>query len=378
MTEFDFDTPFSRDGTSSQKHETFRHANAIPMWVADTDFQSPPEVREALKKRADHGSFGYTLIPHSLNDITLAWLKKRYNWEVEASSLVWLPGVVPGFNLAIRTLTELNEGVAVQTPNYPPLLNAAFIAHRKPLQVSTIIHNGGWTLDMESVEKTFANPECRMFILCNPMNPCGQTLEPDQLIAITELAKRHRVSLVSDEIHCDLRLDDNVHTPLGKLEPNAITLMAASKTFNIAGLACSFAVIPNPEIRKKFLATGNGLVAEPNLLGLVATEAAFKHGEDWLAAQITYLKANLKYLMDRISAIPGLSMLEPDATFLAWIDCHETGLKDPFKHFLRHGVALSDGKAFGQPGFIRLNFGCSRNQLKEALDRMEKALDNAT
>lgn len=375
MAKFDFDTPFSREGTASEKHEMFRAYDAIPMWVADTDFKSPEVVQQALAERISHGAFGYTAPSDLLMDATLNWLSSRYQWHIEKDWIVWLPGVVPGFNLANRTLTEPGDAIAVQTPNYPPLLKSALINNRKRLLIETKETDGKWQLDFESLETQFKDPECKLFILCNPMNPCGTRLNEAELQRIINLSKQHNVSLCSDEIHCDLILsDDQPHIPLGKLDPGAITLMAASKTFNIAGLGCSFAIIQDKALRHKFQQQSSGLMSYPNLLGFTATEAAFIGGSEWLSALIEYLRENLNYLIEFLPQLPGLKLIRPDATFLAWIDCTETGLDNPFKFFLENGVALSDGKDFGKPGFIRLNFGCPRSQLTEALERMKKAL----
>ena len=376
MTDYSFDVPFSRDGTHAEKHERYRALKAIPMWVADTDFQSPGCVADALQARVKHGAFGYTHPYDSVNHATLAWLKTHYDWDVDASALVWLPGVVPAFNVASAAFTQPGNGIAVQTPNYPPLRSVAPRHGCEPRYIETVLESGRWTLDLVALEQHFQQDDCSLFILCNPMNPCGTRLTEAELRHISQLAQAHGVQICSDEIHCDLLLNDEVpHLPMGKLDPNAITLMAASKTFNIAGLSCSFAVIPNPDIRKRFVTASEGWMSQPNLLGLVATEAAFTDGQDWLDRQIAYLRSNLEYLQAFMPRLPGVTLQAPEATFLAWLDCTATGLQHPFQHFLDHGVALSDGTPFGERQFVRLNFGCSRAQLAEALLRMETALN---
>jgi len=375
MTQFDFDTAISRDGTSSDKHEQFRKFNAIPMWVADTDFKSPAVVQAAIAERTRHGIFGYTGPSESLQKSVQNWLKSKYDWDIEKEWIYWLPGVVPGFNLSIRALTSETDAIAVQTPNYPPLLNAPILNNREQLLIETYELDGQWRLNMDQLEQHFSQKTCSMFILCNPMNPCGSRLTENELIKIAQLAKEHNVQLCSDEIHCDLILDQSVpHIPMGKIDDSAITIMAASKTFNIAGLGCSFAIVKDPVIRAKLAKTGKGLVSTPNLLGFTATEAAFNGGSAWLDAQIAYLNNNLEFIINYLPKLPGLKMLKPEATFLAWIDCRDSGLEDPFQHFLDHGVALSNGKDFGMPGFVRLNFGCPKSQLAKALDRMRLAL----
>lgn len=375
MTEFDFDTPFSRDGTFSQKHERFRAHDAIPMWVADSDFKSPQCVSEALHQRVAHGAFGYTLPSSHLIQATQTWLKDRYDWEIEASWLVWLPGVVPSFNAAAAAFSQPGDGIVVQTPLYPPLRAVAGQHGCDALYIPTILSDGRWLLDYDVMEQHFQNPDCTLFILCNPMNPCGMRLSKAELERIVALAYQHGVQICSDEIHCDLLLDDQVaHIPMGMLDPTAVTLMAASKTFNIAGLGCSFAVIPDADVRKRFVAATQGWMSTPNLLGLEATAASFDGGSAWLEAQMDYLRGNLQFMVDFMPRLPGITFQRPEATFLAWLDCSGTGLKDPFQHFLKHGVALSDGMPFGASHCVRLNFGCSRTQLQEALIRMEKAI----
>ncbi len=375
MTEFDFDTPFSRDGTFAEKHETFRSHNAIPMWVADTDFPAPQCVTDALQERITHGAYGYTDPWPQLMQTTIKWLKDHYDWEVEASWIVWLPGVIPGVNVASAAFTQPDDSIVVQTPNYPPLLHVAGQHGCEPLYVPTHLVEGRWTLDFDALERHFKTPDCTLFILCNPMNPCGTSYTTAELDRITELAYLHGVQICSDEIHCDLILDKGVtHVPMGKLDPTAITLMAASKTFNVAGLRCGFAVIPDVDVRKRFERAKKGWMSTPNLLGLVATAAAFDGGSAWLEAQMDYLRGNLDHIVDFMPRLPGMTLERPDATFLAWMDCSGTGLEHPFRHFLKHGVALSDGADFGAPHFVRLNFGCSRTQLIEALTRMERAL----
>ena len=376
MTHFDFDKTISREGTASEKHEQFREFNAIPMWVADTDFKSPDIVQEAIAERTRHGIFGYTGPSESLQQSVQSWLKAKYAWDIEKEWIYWLPGVVPGFNLSILALTSDTDAVAVQTPNYPPLLNAPILNNRERLLIETYESEGRWHLNMTQLEQQFRQKNCSMFVMCNPMNPCGTRLNLEELEHIVSLAKQHNVQLCSDEIHCDLLLDPSIpHIPLGKIDDNAITIMAASKTFNIAGLSCSLAIIKDPAVRAKLAKKGKGLVSTPNLLGFTATEAAFTGGADWLDAQMAYLNQNLEFLIDYLPKLPGLKMLKPEATFLAWIDCRETGLEDPFQHFLDNGVALSNGKDFGMPGFVRLNFGCPMSQLEAALDKMRQALN---
>lgn len=369
---FDFDTPIDRSGTHSIKVEQYKHLDAIPMWVADMDFATAPAILEALQRRVDHSVFGYTDAWDSLNNSVINWLKKHHDWQIETDWLVWLPGVVPSFNAVCRAFSDNQSAVAVHTPNYPPLLNAHALSGAQSFQVPSVLQKGRWTLDFDVLQSHLQKKECNLFFLCNPFNPGGSVLNEAELKTIVELCRRNNVTLCSDEIHCDIRLDESAkHIPAGSLEPNSITLMSAGKTFNIAGLSCSFAVIPNPGIRKKFTDAAAGIMSWPNLMGLIATEAAFSQSHDWHMALLSYLRKNRDELVVRINKIDGLKVLEPQATYLAWLDARELG-KNAFKQFIKAGVVPSNGSEFGAEGFIRLNYGCTFAILDRALTQLEQ------
>lgn len=370
-----FDQIFDRKSSHAIKHTKYADRDVIPMWVADSDFRVMPEIIDALEKRVQHGIFGYTHDWPELNQTVQDWTLAQYDWSIDTDWIVWLPGVVPSFNAACRGFTQPGEAVAVQTPNYPPMLQAGGWHGLETLTVDTLQQDGRWELDMKQLEQHLSRPECKVFLLCNPMNPCGSVLRKDELQPIIDLCRRYDVLLCSDEIHCDLILEPELtHTPAGKLEPDSITLMAASKTFNVAGLSCSFAIIPNRDIRKQFIRATRGIVGDPNLTGLVATEAAYKYGATWRLEQRDYLRANRDLITEHLTQIPGIDANIPEATYLYWLDIRGLGVEDGYSFFLKAGVAPSPGKDFGNRNYIRLNFGCPRSVLEHALERIEQAV----
>ena len=374
MAQAIFDTTTNRQGTHAIKHERF--GDAIPMWVADMDFQSPRAIIDALKDRSDHGIYGYTAPWPTLNELTCQWLADHYDWQIQPEWLVWVPGLVPAFNVACRAFAQPNDCVAVQTPTYYPMLHAPGHHQMVKLDLTSRCIEGRWQLDWDVLRTQLANPKCKLLLLCNPMNPCGSVMSESELSQLVALCQEHQVLICSDEIHCDLILDtDAKHIPMGSLEPNSLTLMAASKTFNIAGLGCAFAVIPNRQLRSQFIRAAEGIVPYPNLMGYVATEAAFAHGEPWRLQLLDYLRGNRDWLVETIQTLPGLTTVRNQATYLSWIDASALAMENPHQFFLDNGVALSPGADFGDKQFVRLNFGCPRSQLTAAVDTMAKALD---
>jgi cystathionine beta-lyase len=368
-----FDQIIDRSSTNAYKWERYKDSNILPMWIADTEFRCAQPILDAIKARAEHGLLGYTLPAHAQgpNKAVIHWLAKQYGWQIEASWIVWTPGVVPAFNIACKAYCESGDKVIVQTPNYPPLLGAPKLNGLGRVDINTVEVEGRWTLDFAALEREAADPACKLFLLCNPMNPVGSVLSESELAYIADICKRHGVLVCSDEIHCDLILDpDAKHLPAGKLASlahNSVTLMAASKTFNVAGLGTSFAIIPDAGVRKRFTLASQGMVPWPNVLGLVATEAAFTRCDNWLQEQIEYLRANRDYFVAQINQIPGLKILAPQATFLAWIDASGLGVDDAQAYFEAKGVGPSPGVDFGDDNFVRINFGCPREYLEQAI-----------
>lgn len=373
-----FDQIIDRSPTNAYKWERYKDRNILPMWIADTEFRCAQPILNALKARADHGLLGYTLPAHAEgpNQAVIRWLAKQHGWQIEAQWIVWTPGVVPAFNVACKAYCQPGDKVLVQTPNYPPLLAAPKLNNLQRVEINTLAVDGRWTLDFSALEREAADPLCKLFIVCNPMNPVGSVLSESELALIADICQRHGVLLCSDEIHCDLILDpDAKHIPAGKipaLKHNSVTLMAASKTFNVAGLGTSFAIIPDPELRKRFNLASQGIVPWANILGLVATEAAFTLCDDWYAAQVAYLRDNRDYLVEQINQIDGLKLLTPQATFLAWIDARGLGVENAQAYFEAKGVGPSPGIDFGDDHFVRINFGCPREYLEQAIACLTK------
>lgn len=375
---FDFDQWIDRKPSRALKWLKYEGTDILPMWVADTEFKAPPSVIEALRQRVDHGIFGYSRPSPTLTELIIARMAERYGWHIEADWLVYMPGVVPALNLACQTFSEPGHAILMPKPIYYPFLHAPGFHGRKAAHVSMIEKDGRWLLDLEELEAQAQDAELLLF--CNPHNPGGTIYSREELLAINDIAKRHNLLVCSDEIHCDLLLDEGKrHIPYAALDQDAanrsIILMAPSKTFNIAGLCCSFAVIPNDELRTRFTRAARGIMADVNLLGFVAAEAAYQDGDDWLEAQLLYLRQNRDIIVERLGKIPGVKVLAPEATYLAWIDIGALELDDPIGFFEQAGVGLSPGGQFGGSDFVRLNFGCPRAMLDEALHRMIAAIN---
>jgi cystathionine beta-lyase len=373
---YDFENCPDRAGTGSLKWERFGGRDVVPMWVADMDFTSPPEVIEALRARVAHGVFGYTLPPASTVEAAIGYLSERHGFEATAEQIVWFPGLVPALNVACRAFVAPGEEVLTCTPVYPPFLTAPENAGVGLKTVDLVEHDGIWDIDFEALEAA-VTPQTRLFILCNPHNPVGRVFPPATLERLAEFCHRHGLVLISDEIHCDLVLDDLPHTSGLKLSgAPVISMFAPSKTFNLAGLACAFVVVPDAATRRTFQKAARGLITEINAFGYAGCEAALRHGWAWHREMIQVLRSNRDRVEEFVAAsLTGIRTWHLEATYLAWLDARELQLPNPAKFFEDHGVGLSDGVPFGAPqGFLRLNFGCPRPQLEKALDRMARAL----
>lgn len=373
-----FDTPVDRRDTSSNKWEKYGERDIIPMWVADTDFKAPQVVIDALQARIEHGVFGYTNTPAELNRLVIERMQQRYQWQLEDSALIWLPGLVCGLNLACRTVGQHGDEVISPKPIYPPFISAPRLSERTVISVPMLQEDNRWRLDFAALEHTIT-PATKLLLFCNPQNPGGTVYRRDELEQLADIVVRHDLIVCSDEIHCDLILEPGLqHIPLASLNPDiaarTITLMAPSKTFNIAGLGCAFAVIENPELRRAFSRVRKGIVPDVNLLGYTAAIAAYQAGDDWNNRQCAYLRGNRDYLVEQINQIPGLSLQPGEATYLAWIDVSAAKLDNPPHFFEEAGVGLSPGRDFGDERFMRLNFGCTRETLEEAVRRIRCAM----
>jgi len=371
-----FSSAPDRRHSDSIKWAKYAGRDVLPMWVADMDFAAPPAVLAALEKRIAHGVFGYSHPWPSLTEAVIGHLAGEYDWPIEADWLVWLPGLVSGLNVACRSV---DGDVLTGTPIYPPFLSAPGLAGRQLLRAPLDLAVDGWRWDKNALESAST---AGLFLLCHPHNPVGRCWTRDELLDLAEFARRHDMVVCSDEIHCGLILDaDRRHIPFASLSGDAaqrsITLMAPSKTFNIPGLGCAFAVIPDRALRKRFRQAMAGIVPDVNVLGLVAAEAAYRDGADWHRELIATLAANRDRVEAAVDRLDGVKMQHVEATYLAWLDVRELGLADPAAHVENHGLGLSDGAAFGTPGWLRLNFGCPPATLDEGLARLEQAVRTA-
>jgi len=376
--DFDFDRQPDRRAVPGEKWGRYAGRDVLPLWVADMDFTAPPAVLEALRERLDHGIFGYTDAWPSLLEAVIAGLARDHGWQIEPEWLVWLPGVVTGFNLACRAVGKAGDSVFTATPVYPPFLSAPDNCERRLITTPLVEGPTRWEWDRQATEQALAE-DTRLFMLCSPHNPVGRVFDHDELQWLADLAERRDLIICSDEIHCGLVLDaDKPHIPLAALNPEiarrSITLMAPSKTWNIPALYCAFAIIPDAGLRASYRRAMRGIVPHVNVLGLAATEAAYRDGGTWRTALLDYLRGNRERVMEAVATMPGLRTTRPEATYLAWLDCRDSGLADPAAFFEAAGVGLSDGRPFGLPGFLRLNFGCTRATLDTALERMQRAL----
>lgn len=373
-----FDTPVDRRDSDSIKWGKYAGRDVLPLWVADMDFAAPPAIVSMLERRIAHGVFGYGHPWPSLTESVLTHLKSEYEWRIEADWIVWLPGLVSGLNIACRAV---DGEVLTATPIYPPFLSAPRFSGRPLNRVELDCADGRWQWNKRALEAA-CTEATRLFLLCHPHNPVGRCWSREELLDLASLAEENDLIVCSDEIHCGLILDaDKRHIPFASLSPAAakrsITLMAPSKTFNIPGLGCAFAVIPDTALRRRFLHAMDGIVPHVNVLGLAACEAAYRDCTDWHRELIAYLAGNRDRVQSAIAAIPGLTMSHVEATYLAWIDVRSLGLTKPAAHFEAHGLGLSDGADFGNPGWLRLNFGCRRALLDEALQRFAAACQAA-
>ncbi|NRB56212.1 MAG: putative C-S lyase [Salinicola sp.] len=379
---FDFATRIDRRQHPSTKWQQYEE-DVLPLWVADMDFRSPPAVLEALARRVDHGVFGYAGVPESLKQTLCEWSRHHYDWAIDDAWQLWVPGVVPALNLAAMAFSDPGQGVLTATPIYPPFLGVAKNTGREA-QVFELAEPEAagqpWRLDLEALEAAI-KPNTRVLLWCHPHNPTGRVWTAEELEGLAELAVRHDLIVISDELHCDLILDPAMtHRPLGRLCPELserlVTLWAPSKTFNIAGLSSACAIISDDGLRQRFKAAAAGLLPSVNVLGLSASQAAYGECEMWRQALLGELRSNLSLVEAHVSRWPGVTMTTPEATYLAWLDLRHSALADgPQQRLLEEArVALSDGADFGWPGFVRLNFGMPRSWLEEALMRLDRLL----
>ena len=399
---YNFDGEISRKGTNSIKWEFiqegqdllhwehtdkfFGENRILPMWVADMDFPCPRPVVEALLARAEHGIYGYTAQTDSYYGSVVSWMKKRHGWEIAAEWICTTPGVVPALNMLVRTFVSPGDKVLIQPPVYYPFFSAIENNDGELVANPLVYENGRYCMDFADLEEKTKDPKVRMAILCSPHNPVGRVWTRDELVRFGEICIKNNVLIVSDEIHGDLIYKGCVFTPLASISrdfaQNAIICTAPSKTFNMAGLQTSNIVIPNDQLRSRFKKTlqSNGLFGI-GTFGVVALEAAYNHGEEWLEQVLDYIEDNLRILEEYVSQhIPQITVVRPEGTYLVWLDCRRLGLgKWELKQLMLNeaGVYLDDGFIFGPEGegFERINIACPRSILVEALERIKNAID---
>ncbi len=373
-----FDQQLDRSGTHCFKWDKYKDSDVIPMWVADSDFAVIPEIQTALAERIQHPVFGYTYPSPRLIELVVERMQRLYNWKIEAEWLVWVSGVVPGMYLSCRSVGS--EGDRVFTPGviYPYFQSMPARASRQRQPIPMTLADERPVIDLEWLTHELSRDELLLF--CNPQNPGGSCYRRHELQRLADVIVERQAYICSDEIHCDLILDeDKQHIPIASLNQEianrSITLMAPSKNFNIAGLKCAFAVIPDRQLRNRFKQAADGVASAVNLLGLVAAEAAYEFGDDWNRQQCQYLAGNRDYLEQQLNAINGLSLGPTEATYLAWLNVSQLGLDNPQKYFEEEvGVGLSAGAEYGDAYFLRLNFGCPRSTVEMAVQRIRQAL----
>ncbi len=386
MKKYNFDEIVDRTNTNCLKYDArsafFGNTDVLPLWVADMDFRTPDFIVEAVKKRAEHEIFGYTFRPETYSQSIVSWLRKRHNWEIKPEWISFSPGVVAGLTLAIQALSNPGDGVIVQPPVYNPFYDSIKGSNRQMIENQLKLKNGRYYFDFEDLRNKITL-STKLLLLSNPHNPGGMAWTKEELSALAQICLENKIIIISDEIHSDLIFEGHKHTPLAcvseEAAQNCITLMAPSKTFNTAGLTTSFLVIPN----KRHLVAYERVMRLPhlhmgNIFGTVALEAAYTQGEDWLAQLLVYLQDNYRLLENFFTEkLPKVKVMRPEATYLIWIDFSAYGLTDDDlnKKMIDAGVGLNRGIQFGKQGsgFMRMNIGCPRSILKEALARIEKA-----
>lgn len=390
MGKYNFDKVIDRRGTGALKldvlAERYGRADLIPLWVADMDFETPDFITEALRKRLDHSLFGYTVEPADYWPAVMDWIREHHGWETKREWLTFIPGIVKGIGMVINVFVKEDEKVIIQPPVYHPF-RLTPEGNKREVVYNPLRENedGSYSMDFENLEKV-ADDKCRLLILSNPHNPAGITWDRETLRRLAEFCHKRGIIVISDEIHSDMALWDNKHIPFASVSDEAaacsITFGAPSKTFNIAGIVSSYAIVPDEKLRDKFY---GWLIAnelnDPTIFAPIATIAAFRKGKEWRREMLDYVQANIDFVIDYCREhIPAIKPLRPQASFLVWLDCRGLGMnhEELVELFVeKAGLALNDGEMFGKEGkgFMRLNVGSPRSVLKEALDRLRDAID---
>ena len=390
---YDFNQICDRKNTNCFKWDfiqsIFGNADVIPMWVADMDFPVATPIVEALKRRAEHEFYGYTKASTDVIQSVVDRMWDKYAWKIKPEWVVFTPGVVPALNITVRMLTHPGDEIILQEPVYYPFFPAVTLSGCQIVNNQLKLINGRYEMDYEDMEHQFharigmlpVPNRIKAIMLCNPHNPVGRLWNKEELTKLGDIAIKHGVVVISDEIHCELLFKDHQHTPFASIseefEQNSIVCMSPSKTFNLAGLEVSSIIIPNKKLRHLFINTRTGILPEPNLFGYTALEAAYRFGDEWLDQLLDYLQGNLDFLLKYFAnRIPKIKVIKPQGTYLIWLDCRDLGMDDmTLRNFMRDKakVGFDDGFLFGSggSGFQRMNIACPRPILEEALIRIE-------
>ncbi len=385
---YNFDEVIDRHNTGAMKieksTEVFGREDIIPLWIADMDFATPDFILDSIRNRCEHPIMGYTVPSKEYFKSITNWIAQRHHWKVELEWMGFLAGVVPSISFAINTFSQRNDEVIVQPPVYPPFIDVTHNNNRQVVYNPLKVVNGRFEMDFEDLERKITG-KTRVFVLCNPHNPGGRTWDKETLTRLADICYKHGILVVSDEIHSDVALKGETHTPFATVsklaEQNSVTYIAPSKTFNMAGIISSSYIIPNPRIRKKFQHfLESSHLGAGNIFAYTAAKAAYEQGSDWLNQMLDYVQSNLEFVLDFLKTnIPQIKAMVPQASFLVWLDCSELGMDtDELQDFMvnKVGIGMNKGTTFGPGGeqHLRLNIGCPRKVLEQALNSLKKNL----
>ena len=373
----DFSIRIDRASSDSTKWNKYQDHDVIPFWVADMDFAAPDFVLEALHERIDHGILGYAEPQSELVDAACKWFWHRFNWKVDPDWLIWIPGVVPGLNIASRAIGSDGDALIIMTPVYPPFLSVPENSDKQMLRSPLLYDGARWIMDFADI-----GDKARLasgLLLSNPQNPTGRVYSENELSKLANICLANDVVVVSDEIHWGIVLDEHrSHIPIASISEEfahtTITLIASTKTYNIAGVNCALGVIPDPTLRERFVDATTGLVSHISPLAYTATFATFRDQSSWLNDLLAYLRVNRDILERCVKEIPGLAMAHVEGTYLGWIDARSLQIDDPATFFENHGLGFSNGVDFNGEGFVRFNFACHRDLLLEGIERLKRAV----
>lgn len=379
-----FDKVYDRHNTWSTKWDKYRGRDIYPMWLADMDFRAPHSIITAVQEQVKHGIWGYSSPPEILKTTIISYLRQRHSWSVHPDWFVWLPGVVPGLHMATNAICQPDQHMLMPVPIYYHFLHVPENTNRKAIHLPLIKDRDLWVMDFDALAEMLVKTKLSpgIFMLCNPHNPTGRSYTKKELTTLAEILIKHNIAICSDEIHCDLLLNKNrTHIPIASLgneiADQSITFMAPTKTFNMPGLNFAFAIVPNARLRSTFEKASNGMNSGLSPFSLAAALAAYQDGWNWHQQLLLYLRDNEELVYSFVNALEGVSCSRVEATYLAWIDVRKLKLENPVKHFEGYGIGLMESDVFGQHGFLRLNYGCPRKILEEALARFATGVSTA-